>query len=117
MLRATWTVLCILALSGCAAHEVYEREGLNSVGAPIDWAECQRSALAETGVQTTDDLGRASIRGNRLIGELVADPEMHDVAGYKASDYFRIKRRQELRQECMKAKGYRFLGVPAVERL
>lgn len=117
MLRALQMSLCALALSGCAAHEIYEKADLDLFAARADWAECQQLALADTGAQTTRDLGKASLLGNRLVGELAVDPEAHDVAGYKAEDWARISQRRHLRQDCMTSKGYRFLGVPATERL
>ncbi len=45
------------------------------------------------------------------------DPEKHDVAGYTPQDWARISRRRQLRQDCMASRGYRFLGIPATERL
>jgi len=106
-----------LALSGCAAHEVYERPNLELSTARVDWSECQRFALADTGAQTPRGIGEATVRGGHLVAEVAADPEEHDVAGYKPEDWARILRRRQLRQSCMASKGYRFLGVPATERL
>jgi len=117
MLRSGRIVLCTLALSGCAAHEVYERPDLDLATARGDWMDCQRSALANTGVQIPRDLGDASVRGGHLLAEVAVDPEVHDLAGYKAADWAMISRRRQLRQDCMASRGYRFLGVPATERL
>jgi len=117
MLLTGRIVFCTLALSGCAAHEVYERPELDLASARDDWAECQRSALADSGAQTPRDLGNASVRGGHLVAEVAIDPEEHDVAGYKPADWVKISRRRQLRQDCMTSKGYRFLGVPVTERL
>jgi|GEM_PF-5510071 len=117
MLRTTRIFLCALTLSGCAAHEVYDRPDLDLTAARLAWAECQRSALAETGAQAPSGLGNASVRGGHLVAEVAPDPEEHDVSGYKPADWARISRRRQLRQDCMMSKGYRFLGVPATERL
>lgn len=117
MFRACRLVLSILTLSGCAAHEVYERQGLILATARVDWAECQRFALADTGSKAPQGLGDASARGDHLVAEVAADPEEHDVAGSKPGDWAVISRRRQLRQDCMTSKGYRFLGIPANERL
>lgn len=117
MLRRWQMLLCALVLSGCAAHEVYDRPDLDLTAARADWKECQQSALAGTGVPAPPDLGDATLRAGRLLAEVAIDPEEHDVAGYKPADWARISRRRQLRQDCMKAKGYRYLGVPATEML
>ena len=115
MQRAFCSVLFVLALWGCAAHEVYEKAGMNAGAAIADWKECQRSALIATGNQATD-VGDASTDRDRLIGRVVI-PERTDGGMYNPQDYLSIKRREQLRQDCMKSKGFRFLGVPAVERM
>jgi hypothetical protein len=103
------------ALAGCAAHEVYEIAGSTSSTALADWSECQASAIAATGGRPIE-VGGASIDGNRLLGTVVT-PETTDGGMYKPEDYLRITKRRQLRQDCMTAKGYHFLGIPAVERL
>lgn len=117
MLRTGRTILSALALAGCAAHEVYDRPDLDLATARADWADCQRSALAETGAPAPGGIGNASVRGGHLVAEVAVDPEPHDVAGYTPAEWLRIARRRKLRQECMAAKGYRFLGIPVTERL
>lgn len=116
-LRRGQIALCGLVLSGCAAHEVYDRPGLDLAAARVDWMACQRTALDQTGAHDSAGLGDASIRGSHLVAEVARDPEEHDVAGYKIADWARISRRRQLRQACMTSKGYHFLGVPATERL
>ena len=117
-MRRWKTVLYALALSGCAAHEVYEHPNLDMSVARADWAECQRAALAASGVTASgSDLGNASLRSGRLVGELATDPEKHEAAGYSAEDWARISQRRKFRQDCMSSRGYRFVGVPATERL
>ena len=115
MQRCVLTVLSTMALAGCAAHEVYDRAGKPSAEALADWTACQRSALAATGGQIVSS-GGASIDGDRLLGSVVT-PETTDGGMYKPEDFQRIKRREQMRQDCMKARGYHYLGVPAVERL
>ena len=108
-------IVPVTALSGYAAHEVYESLGPNSVPASANWAEGQGSALASTGGQAAET-GGASTLVSRLVGDVVT-PEATVDGMYRPEDYARITRRRQLRQDCMRAKGYRFLGVPAGERL
>ena len=109
------TTVFAVCLAGCAAHEVYEKAGLNEANARADWAECEKAALAATGV-AAKDVGGASVRGDRLLGEVI-NPEKSDGGMYKPADYLAIKHRQQMRKDCLNAKGYHFLGVPSVEML
>lgn len=107
--------LLICALGGCALHEVYERPGLTGQDARQDWAACEEAARIATGIPVAG-AGDASIKGDQLYGR-VRDPESDGSGMYSPAAYLAIKRRQQIRQDCMKGKGYIFLGVPAVEML
>ncbi len=105
-------------LSGCAAHEVYEKSGLSPSAADQDWATCQSAALAAAGQAQDADASRsqASVTGDRLVGELTP-LDVTSGGTYSPADYLKITKRRKALHECMGAKGYRFLGAPAVEML
>jgi len=105
-----------LGLSGCAAHEIYESAGPIPATADEDWANCQAKALAAVGERADVDAlrGKTSVSGRRLICT-VAALDVGDGTMYSPSDYLKITTRRDVLKACMRERGYKFIGVPAVE--
>jgi len=96
-----------LVVAGCAAHEIYERPGANVVDV----------RTAAVGRSTDGNLGEALIRRRQIVGTLAVDPDPPSVRGMTADQWEKARRQRESRQSCMEKRGYRYLGVPVVERL
>jgi hypothetical protein len=106
-------LLCFL-IAGCSSYVIFEKKESGASASAADWADCKRFAqLPDDG--KTAIAGGATVDGARLKAEVVI-PEQTINGMYAADDYLKIKRRQQLTEECMDAKGYRFVGVPSIER-
>jgi len=116
--RALLAAAVALGLSGCAAHEIYESIGPIPATADEDWANCQAKALAAVGERTDVDglRGKTSVSGRRLVGT-VATLDVGGGTMYSPSDYLKITTRRDVLRACMRERGYKFIGVPAVEAL
>lgn len=113
MRRTAGLLISMTALAACASHVVYDKPGMNANEAMADWAACEGAALAATGGRAAD-AGRATVVGGQLRGTVVT-PEKPSGGMYRPEDYASIKKRQQLRDDCLSARGYRFAGSPATE--
>jgi hypothetical protein len=116
--RALVALAMAQTLWGCAAHEVYEKPGLTPAMADEDWARCQAAALGAVGQANDVDAlrGETTTSGQRLVG-MMATLDVGNGTMYGPTDYLKITTRRDVLHACMQGKGYRFIGVPTVERL